>query len=78
VPFEDSDKLTEKAKALGVLTTYWQLVGLDHEFETLTLTWVFPIWKALRSREIEASDVESSGWRYMKELLPRLDEVVGK
>jgi hypothetical protein len=70
VPFEDSDKLTERAKTLGVPTTYWKLEGLGREFDL-----GFP---DLESVEIEVSDAEFSVWKYMKELLQGLDEVVGK
>ncbi|KAE9368036.1 alpha/beta-hydrolase [Stipitochalara longipes BDJ] len=70
VPFEDSDKLTEKTKALGVPTKYWQLEGLDHEFD-----FGFP---DLESTELEESDEEYIGKKAIKELLQGLDEVVGK
>jgi hypothetical protein len=53
VPFEDSDKLTDRAKALGVSTTYWELEGLGPKFDL-----GFP---DLESVEIEVSDTEFSG-----------------
>jgi hypothetical protein len=53
VPFEDGDKLTERAKALGVPTTYWGLEGLGPEFD--------PGFPDLESVEIEVSDADFSG-----------------
>jgi len=70
VHFEDSDKLTERAKAFGVPTTCWKLEGLGLEFD--------PGFPDLESLEIEVSDAEFSGWKSTKELLQGLDEVVGK
>lgn len=70
VPHEDSDKLTAKTRALGVPTKYWQLEGLDHEFDL-----GFP---DLENAEIEASDPEYEGKKAIRELLQGLDEVVGK
>ena len=55
MPFEDSDKLTERAKALGVPTTCWKLEGLQvgPEFD--------PGFPDLESVEIEVSDADFSG-----------------
>lgn len=50
VPFVDSDKLTAKTRALGVHTNYWQLEGLDHEFD-----FGFP---DMNVAELEESDAE--------------------
>jgi len=69
VPFEDSDKLTAKTRALGVQTKYWRLEGLDHEFD-----FEFP---DLGTGELEVSNSDYIGKKAIKELLQGLDEVVG-
>ncbi|PMD40954.1 alpha/beta-hydrolase [Hyaloscypha variabilis F] len=70
VPFEDSNKLTEKTRALGVPTKYWQLEGYDHDFDL-----GFPDLEVI---ELEKSDDEYLGKKAIKEVLQGLDEVVGK
>ena len=67
VPFEDSDKLAEKAKALKVLTKYWRLEGLDHEFD-------FDFTDLEIGEDVVFEDV---GKRAIKELLKGLDNVIG-
>jgi acetyl esterase/lipase len=69
VPHEDSDKLVEKTKALGVPTRYWRLEGLDHEFD-----FGFP---NLEIAENKIGEEDIIGAKAIRELLQGLDEVVG-
>jgi acetyl esterase/lipase len=69
VPHEDSDKLVEKTKALGVPTRYSRLEGLDHEFD-----FGFP---NLEIAENKIGEEDIIGAKAIRELLQGLDEVVG-
>jgi acetyl esterase/lipase len=69
VPHEDSDKLVEKTKALGVSTRYWRLEGLDHEFD-----FGFP---DLEIAETKIGKEDELGVEAIRELLQELDKVVG-
>ncbi|KAF8848467.1 alpha/beta-hydrolase [Acephala macrosclerotiorum] len=68
VPFEDSDKLVEKTKALKIPTRYWRLEGLDHEFDL-----EFP---DLERRDVVMPEDARVGKQAVRELLQGLGSVL--
>lgn len=68
VPVAESDKLVEKAKSLGVPTSYWRLEGLGHDFD-------LP-YPDLEDPEQEPPEVDSLGQNAVKEFLQKIDKLV--
>jgi acetyl esterase/lipase len=68
VPFEDSDRLTEKTKTLGIPTRYWRLEGLDHDFDL-----EFPDLESTEAGNLETGDI---GRQAVREMLKGLDAVL--
>lgn len=64
VPHEDSDKFTQKTKALGVPTRYWPLEGFNHDFD-------------MEYSDLEETNESDIGAKALGELLLALEGVVG-
>ena len=63
VPHGDSDKFTQKTKALGVPTRYWPLEGINYDFD-------------MEYSDLEETDESDIGAKALWELLLALEGVV--
>ena len=69
VPFEDSDKLVEKTKTLGIPTRYWRLEGFDHDFDLG--------YPDLENADPKVPEMGDIGQKALRELLQGLDGLLG-